>query len=245
LIGLRRTSQSARRSRRHPRATQFDYLHLRRLVEDLETALRAIGPAQRVLDVFCGSRPYEDLLPARATRVGFDVADHYGLADVVSDEFLPFADASFDLVVCFEAFHFVADARRGVSEIARVLQPGGALLISVPLAWEYSRTGFEHRYTASSLAALFAGWHEVNVVENGGWAVTWTSVSASLVRGVEQYLRGKATVIHTMARPLFGCCYLLLNTFGVALDAVEQRLPQGSTTLPVNILLTARRPLVV
>lgn len=235
--------ERARLTRRHPRPTQFDYLHLRRLVEDLERTLLALGSAQDVLDVFCGSRPYEDLLPAGARIVGFDIVDRYGVADVVSDQFLPFPDSSFDLVVCFEAFHFVANAADGVSEFARVLRPGGALLISVPLVWEYSRLGLEHRYTASSLAALFAGWDDVEVAENGNWAVTWTTVSASIVRGVEEYLGGRAPVVHTPARRLFACLYLLLNSLGLALDSVERCLPPGSTTLPVNIRLTARRPL--
>jgi SAM-dependent methyltransferase len=45
-------------------------------------------------------------------------------------EALPFAAASFDLVVCRVAAHHFADIRAFVQEAARVLRPGGRLLIS-------------------------------------------------------------------------------------------------------------------
>ena len=77
----------ARRSRRHPRPSQFDYLHVRRLVEDLRRALAPLrGRVQDVLDVYCGSRPYDDLLPTATQHVAFDVVDNpYSVADVVSE----------------------------------------------------------------------------------------------------------------------------------------------------------------
>ena len=100
-----------RRTRRHPRPTQFDYLHMRRLVDDLAATLARVGDnVTDVLDVYCGARPYDDLLPDGANVTGLDVPGNpYALADVVSDEFLPFPDESFDLVMCIEAFHYVPD----------------------------------------------------------------------------------------------------------------------------------------
>src|SRR5437660_3136567 len=79
------------RPRRHPRPTQPDYLHARYLVEALERTLPNVPPPVRdVLDVYCGTRPYEDLLPPGSQTVGMDLTDFAGLADVVSSEFLPF-----------------------------------------------------------------------------------------------------------------------------------------------------------
>jgi len=44
---------------------------------------------------------------------------------------LPFADASFDVVVCQFGFMFLPDKRQGFREARRVLAPGGALLTNV------------------------------------------------------------------------------------------------------------------
>src|SRR5918911_1517556 len=179
-----------RRTRRHPRPTQFDYLHVRRLVDDLAAALARIADgAEDVLDLFCGTRPYDDLLPPSARITGFDIPGNpYGVADVVSADFLPFPDESFDLVMCIEGFHYVPDPKQGVAEIRRVLRPGGHALISVPLVWEYDRTILEHRFTGPSLMHLFDGWGEVSVIENGGRAVSWATLSALIVSMAEWHV---------------------------------------------------------
>jgi SAM-dependent methyltransferase len=50
----------------------------------------------------------------------------FALGDVAS---LPFADASFDLVISTLSMHHWADPRAGLSEIGRVLRPGGRALV--------------------------------------------------------------------------------------------------------------------
>ncbi|NJN19877.1 MAG: class I SAM-dependent methyltransferase [Oscillochloris sp.] len=73
---------------------------------------------------------------------------------------LPWPDQSFDLVSCLEALEFFPRPRRALTEMRRVLRPGGTLLISkIPDNWarllpgraltkkalirEFSRLGFE------------------------------------------------------------------------------------------------------
>jgi SAM-dependent methyltransferase len=233
----RRELERARRSRRHARRTQFDYLHLRRLVDDLARALAEVEtPVRDVLDVYCGSRPYDDLLPPGARCVGLDVEGNpYNVADVVSNEFLPFDDASFDLVTCIEAFQYVEDAERGVREIRRVLRPGGTALISLPFAWEYDRSFLEHRYTGPALEHLFRGWDDVRVVENGGRGIVWTTLTGTMLERFRLRLPAPA-------RLLFAPLYIALNVCGSVLDRLEQRHATGTVTLPMNLLLTARRP---
>lgn len=77
-----------------------------------------------------------------ATRDGFDSlpdlsgdrGQAYGLA--VGDALqLPFADASFDRIICSEVLEHIPDHRAALQEIIRVLKPGGHLAISVPRAW--------------------------------------------------------------------------------------------------------------
>ena len=45
---------------------------------------------------------------------------------------LPFADGSFDLVVCTETLEHVRDLQLLLSEIRRVLEPGGRLAVTTP-----------------------------------------------------------------------------------------------------------------
>jgi SAM-dependent methyltransferase len=233
-----RVIHDIRRTRRHPRPWRSEYLHLRRLVDDLEAALRPLDGAVRdVLDVFCGTRPYEDLLPHGARCVGLDVTDEYGVADVVTDEFLPFGDGSFDLILCTQAFHFARDPAAAVRELHRVLRPHGHVVITVPHFWEYDRRVLEHRYTGPSLAALFDGWREVRVVENGQRAVAWATVTSRMLGIARERIGGGRA-----ASAPFWAAHLLLNLVATALDRLERRFDRGPITLPVNLLLTARRP---
>lgn len=71
---------------------------------------------------------------------------------------LPFADASKDVVILFEALYYVPDAVQFVKECRRVLRAGGKVLIATAnkdLA-DFNPSPFSHRYYgAGDLAQLF------------------------------------------------------------------------------------------
>jgi 2-polyprenyl-6-hydroxyphenyl methylase / 3-demethylubiquinone-9 3-methyltransferase len=96
-----------------------------------------------LLDVGCGG----GLLAEEFARAGFEVAGIDPAPETIatarahaatsglhieyqtgSGEQLPFADASFDLVACCDVLEHVDDVNRVISEIARVMKPGGLFL---------------------------------------------------------------------------------------------------------------------
>lgn len=48
---------------------------------------------------------------------------------------LPFKDSCFDTVICSEVMEHIPDEKKAISEIVRVLKPGGILGVSVPRYW--------------------------------------------------------------------------------------------------------------
>jgi SAM-dependent methyltransferase len=219
-----------RRSRLHPRRTDHLYIHLRLLRDDLRAAIAGLNPRD-VLDVYCGTRPYEPLFPAATHYVGLDIDDAYGCADVVSERFLPFPDASFDLCLCTQAFYFVADVPSAVAEFARVLRPGGHVLLTMPVAYP----GTERLYTELQLREAFSGWQNLVVVESGGTVVSIVTLSACFLHEFEKRSpRG--------LRPLFSALYALLNLTGEAGTIIERRFLASAPTLPTNLLFRATRP---
>lgn len=60
---------------------------------------------------------------AREPRASFAVGDLRAL---------PLSDRRFDLITCFEAIEHVEDPQRALDELARMLAPGGVLLVSSP-----------------------------------------------------------------------------------------------------------------
>ena len=73
---------------------------------------------------------------------------------------LPYADASFDLVCLFDAIEHIPDDGRVMREVARVLQPGGLVLVTVP-AYQFLYASndriaqHQRRYTRRGLAHVF------------------------------------------------------------------------------------------
>lgn len=67
---------------------------------------------------------------ARAQREGLGLG--FGQADVRR---LPFGDATFDVVIAITVLCFVRDAERAMREMARVLKPGGAIVVGELGRW--------------------------------------------------------------------------------------------------------------
>jgi SAM-dependent methyltransferase len=232
----------ARRTRRHPRPTQPDFFVLRRLVQSLSTVLAELPGPVETLDVFCGTRPYEDLLPAGSRVTGFDIDNHYGRADVTGTDFLPFEGSSYDLILFTEGFFYLPEPVAAAEELRRVARPGGTVVITLPLVWEYDRRQIEHRFTSPSLASVFeaAGWEDVRTLEVGGYAVSWALLSGRILRAGEEVLRDRGA---SGLRPLFAALYLAMNAVAVLADRFERLVWRpGAYTLPPDILLTARNP---
>ena len=68
---------------------------------------------------------------------------------------LPFSDACADAVVCLEVIEHVDDPVRLVSEISRVLRPGGRLFLSVPFLYPIHDAPYDfQRYTRHGIKNL-------------------------------------------------------------------------------------------
>jgi 2-polyprenyl-3-methyl-5-hydroxy-6-metoxy-1,4-benzoquinol methylase len=106
--------------------------------------LARADPLSRVLDVGCGEGRFAaELTQAGMTVVGVDVAEEplrrararhpfLDLRLVPPEDRWPLADASFDVVWAGETIEHVADTGGWLSELRRLLRPGGRLLLSTP-----------------------------------------------------------------------------------------------------------------
>jgi SAM-dependent methyltransferase len=107
-----------------------------------------LASGQRVLEIACGTGSlWRDNLDRLPPGLGLVVSDiSLGMLSTTREALgphaaatrfancalpdLPFADASFDLVIANHMLYHVAERERGLREIARVLRPGGSLFAS-------------------------------------------------------------------------------------------------------------------
>jgi SAM-dependent methyltransferase len=118
-----------------------------RKFERIAEALREHLPCGSFLDAGCGDGRYFAVVaaaPPRERLVGCDISQRIletagasaasvGLAPELvraNVESLAFDDDSFDLVLCTQVLEHLLDPVAGVRELARVLAPGGTLLLS-------------------------------------------------------------------------------------------------------------------
>ena len=129
---------------------QLEHYHRYAVVRDLVAG-------KRVLDVACGEGYGSSMLAEVAVAVtGVDISSEAVLhaeATYVKPNLtylegsataLPFADASFEVVVSFETIEHLAGQAEMVSELRRVLRPEGILIISSPNRPVYSEESGEH-----------------------------------------------------------------------------------------------------
>ena len=125
------------------------------------------GSNLRILDAGCGTGASMGLLAEYGEVTGFDMSPHairlgrtrgYQRLAIASAMAIPFTDETFDLVTSLDVLYFVnVRDSTALQEFARVLMPGGRIIVRVP-AFDWLRgihdikvsTG--HRYTVTELS---------------------------------------------------------------------------------------------
>lgn len=165
--------------------------------DHLERAMREVAPLAhgRLLDVGCGDKPYEAVfLPHVSSYVGVEhdatwsgtVSAQHGKADVVyAGDTLPFEDGAFETVLSNQVLEHVPDPARLCREMARVLAPGGRLLLTVPFSYRLHALPHDyHRFTPAALQGYCkaAGLEVERITPRGGiWAVIGQKLASHLV----------------------------------------------------------------
>lgn len=112
----------------------------------------------RLLDVGCGMRPYaaifeacvQDYVGLERDRRRYDGADVWG--DILR---LPFEDQVFDTVLCNQVLEHVPEPQQAMDEMARLLRPGGYLILTAPHIWGLHEVPHDYfRYTPYGLQYL-------------------------------------------------------------------------------------------
>jgi 2-polyprenyl-3-methyl-5-hydroxy-6-metoxy-1,4-benzoquinol methylase len=198
------------------------------LVFDLAGPLAGLA----VLDVGCGDGTYAIEAAARGARaVGLDAdpamlreaerrARERGVAVDLHEgraEDLPFGDVSFDVVFAVTVLCFVADAAGAIREMARVLVPGGRLVLG-----ELGRF------------STWAAWRRLS-----GWlgSTTWRGARFRSAQDLRGFLRGAGLEVERVT----GAVYYPPIGVGARFLAPIDRMPAAVTTLGAAFLTAAAR----
>jgi SAM-dependent methyltransferase len=196
----------------------FAYNVVRRDRWIAQQALKLPG-GTKVLDVGAGSCPYrhlfahceyraQDLRPLQGEQLRYG---SYGQIDYVSDlASIPVPEGSFGAVLCTEVLEHHPEPIKVVHELARILQPGGTLILTAPLGSGIHQEPY-HFYGGYTL-----WWHERFLKEAGFEHITVESNEGSLrffgqesIRFVQTTMPSRLA-IPVLAQLLWAPAWLLL-----------------------------------
>jgi SAM-dependent methyltransferase len=201
-----------------------DHLVVAPLWRDLQTASRhAFG---RLLDLGCGNAPYRDWFVGQVQH--YVTADHPPVSPAVQVacdmQHLPFANGSFDTVLCTQVLEHIPRPWLAAGEIMRILKPGGILILSCPQYWVLHEIPHDYfRFTPYGLRVLFpeGNWNWLLHRQQGS---TWAVIACALWQSFNSFGRSRKLIS------------ILLNPLFLALDRYWQT-PRDTT----NHLIVLRR----
>ncbi|HEY4482970.1 MAG TPA: class I SAM-dependent methyltransferase [Candidatus Paceibacterota bacterium] len=132
----------------------------------------------KTLDLGAGTAKYRGLIKPRASEyVTLDFVAGPNVDVVSSVLHTPFADSSFDTIVSTQVLEHVDDPEQMVREIARLLKPGGYVLVSAPFLVPYHADPNDYfRYTQEGLST-FCVRAGLGVIEGGRYGGFFTVLS--------------------------------------------------------------------
>jgi SAM-dependent methyltransferase len=212
----------------------LDPLHVARRLLRQAMESRAHHARGWLLDIGCGQRPYQDVFAHVEYYVGLDLPQN-GRVDVYGDGMaLPFRDEVFDTVLCNEVLEHVPEPARLMAEAARVLKPGGILLLTTPQTWGLHHEPHDYyRYTKYGLRYLAtkSGFEVIEVSPTCGlWAMLTQRLADTVVY---TYARRRAWWLDKLLSLLLAPVLL----FGYAIDQAIG--PLGDTL--DNVLVAKKR----
>ncbi|PTS99125.1 class I SAM-dependent methyltransferase, partial [Flavobacterium sp. HMWF030] len=170
----------------------------------------------KLLDSGCGSMPYRNLIlsnSAVTNYIGLDIESGLNYEDTKPDYLwdgkkMPFDDATFEVVISTEVLEHVSDPNAYLTEVKRVLKPGGLFFFTVPFLMSLHEVPHDYyRYTPFALENIFnkVGFTDIKVKPMGGYNA---AMGQMLGLWVNMYLWGrKKKIMRIIAKPIIAYLY--------------------------------------
>lgn len=135
----------------------------------LKNELQKIGPQNLVLDIGAKDTNYKQLIHFKEYKT-LDIVPSYR-TDIVADVHeIPIADSSVDLVLMIEVLEHCEDPKKVISEIYRILNPDGLLILSTRFLFpKHNDPKDFYRFTDTALLSLTNSWAESRTYVAGGF----------------------------------------------------------------------------
>lgn len=142
----------------------------RPILDFVQRSAASLRPGVRLLDIGSGDAPYRELFDhVEYVTHDWENSIHEGAqgADLVSSaDAIPVEDGEFGAALMTQVLEHVPEPSAVLSEVRRVLAPGGAFFMTAPLSWEIHEMPYDfYRFTSEGLDHLLssAGFVDIEI----------------------------------------------------------------------------------
>jgi SAM-dependent methyltransferase len=190
-----------------------------------------VAPGQTVLDFGCATLPYRDLFPGDVTYLGADLPGNAdATVEVRADGTLPLSEESVDAVISTQVLEHVDDPATYLAECARVLRPGGRLLLTTHGMMLYHPDPVDYwRWTCAGLERI--------LVQAGLEPVHREGIVGLAASGLQFVQDSFYQRLPRRLRPLWA---LLFQTLARAADRIEPQVSRDYHALVFAVVAVKR-----
>lgn len=192
----------------------FPTAHKVRLDQQIDPILQSI--AGNVLVLGTGKVNYRTMIPKASQVLCTDIQAGENVDLVADAHDLPFEDEAFDQVVAIEVLEHLKNPGQAVQEIARVLKPGGEIVVSIPFMFRVHGDPHDYqRLTSSGLQKLFETHFATTISPFGNRLHVISDILTTAAKGLAMLrIFNHAFAIGPLSRPSNDCPsgYILLGS---------------------------------
>jgi ubiquinone/menaquinone biosynthesis C-methylase UbiE len=222
----------------HPKTNPFHHQWAmnRILLNFSKVQLAGIPPNSSVLDVGVGSAPYW-YLRGDLEWLGLDVLEGPNVNFVLKkDSEWPIESNSIDQILCTQVLEHVENPKFLVSEVRRVLKPGGTIILNAPFLYPFhGMPNDQARYTTSQLEYYFKDFEirDIGTLGNVG------SSLATIILNFTNYKlaqKPSSQFFKVILFPIWLLFNFTINIIFVSLDYFD-----STESFPLNTYIIASR----
>lgn len=210
-----------------------------------------------LIDIGCGRMPYrKELEPLVDSYIGVDhpqvskryISDHK--PEVLADaKKLPFRSDTFDIALLIQVLEHVDSPDKVIKEAARVLKPGGILIISLPFFYPLHDMPYDFgRYTTTALKSFINGasLRLVKMKVQGSFFEFWLQMlNTFLIKRINDIILIEFrfhTTFLLIPTIIFSIPIILFNNLLIVIIASLSRIfPKYPDYFPLDYLVVARK----
>lgn len=213
------------------------YITRRHLYRNIQRLSGRFGQGM-LLDIGCGTKPYQPLF-VQTTYKGLDYRkageNQNPHADYLYDGGrFPLKARMFEYALATEVLEHVFEPDLFIEEIARILKPGGFLLLTVPFMWDEHEQPYDYaRYTSFGIKALLEkhGFQIVEQVKTGDYIETLGQLFCTYL----YHVLSRHRITYKLSLPL------LFAPIQVIAMALSKILPKNDGLYLDNIILCKKQ----